>query len=422
MIHAPTLQQDIIKASTNLAATPNSMHALMFAIYSMAVRAISDEECLSTYQDDKGKLITRYNAACQEALRRAEVLRSADVEVLRAFVLYLISAIHILDPRSLFALTAMADRIGRRLGLHSEAAYRRMSPLQGQLAKRVWWNILVYERRLAELSGAGPSILPNVWTARLPLNVNDSNLNATMTTPPKEQSVATDMIFCLTRFEVAEFLRAHRSAHTSEALWQEFGELNISDTEKDKSIDAFERRMEEKCDSIFTTPRGPRGAPPSAESLEYIFRISVEMLETYIVAINSKAVVHFDWYLSTNKPLIPLVHVLSILRTNTHGDLANRAWAAIMRIGDIFPRPAHSLTQVDNPMFLAFANLKVKAWEAREEYFRRSAPLPTPSAIANLKERLALRRKMMGKTRRQHVPVLRLRHVSANARQCSCRV
>ncbi|KAK3356428.1 hypothetical protein B0T25DRAFT_578716 [Lasiosphaeria hispida] len=54
--------------------------------------------------------------------------------------------------------------------------------------------------------GTGISITPDIWDTQLPLNIDDDHMWQGLTSPPQEQMGATDMMFCLSRLCVSQFL------------------------------------------------------------------------------------------------------------------------------------------------------------------------------------------------------------------------
>ena len=93
IIHVPTIQPQIIKASADLNDTSPALHALMFGIYASAARTLDETECITVYHEQKALLLHRWHFGAQSALRRADYLRSSDIMVLQALVLYLVSGI-----------------------------------------------------------------------------------------------------------------------------------------------------------------------------------------------------------------------------------------------------------------------------------------------------------------------------------------
>lgn len=88
--HTPTLQAQIISAGANTAKIPEPLEVLMFAIYFSAVTSMSDDEVHSTFDEDKAVLLGRYHNATQQALVNAGFMRSDDLMVLQALLLYLV--------------------------------------------------------------------------------------------------------------------------------------------------------------------------------------------------------------------------------------------------------------------------------------------------------------------------------------------
>ena len=91
ILHTPTMQQQIIEASGNLHNISKAQDALMFAIYSITVTSMSDEDCQKMIGEARSTLLDRYTLATQQALLRVRFLRTSDIVVLQALVLFLVS-------------------------------------------------------------------------------------------------------------------------------------------------------------------------------------------------------------------------------------------------------------------------------------------------------------------------------------------
>ncbi|KAL8677397.1 MAG: hypothetical protein Q9186_006172 [Xanthomendoza sp. 1 TL-2023] len=90
VFHAPTVQQQILDASSDLDNIPDSMEALMFSIYYSAVIALSPEDCEAMFALTQPVLVNRYLLATQQALNAAKLLTSSDIMVLQALVILLV--------------------------------------------------------------------------------------------------------------------------------------------------------------------------------------------------------------------------------------------------------------------------------------------------------------------------------------------
>lgn len=93
VVHAPTVQQLVLDASSNLEKIPKGVEALMFSIYTLAVTSLDDGECVSLLGDRKATLLPRYRAGAKQALRNAGFLRSSELLVLQAYFLVLVTSL-----------------------------------------------------------------------------------------------------------------------------------------------------------------------------------------------------------------------------------------------------------------------------------------------------------------------------------------
>ena len=91
IIHAPTLQRRILEASVAVEQVSRPLEALMFAIYSCAVTSLSHEECVELAGESRDTLMAVYHRAAEQALIRAGFLKTLDIVVLQAAVLFAVS-------------------------------------------------------------------------------------------------------------------------------------------------------------------------------------------------------------------------------------------------------------------------------------------------------------------------------------------
>lgn len=89
--HAPTLQARILDAAVDPKGISHELEALMFSIYCAAIMSMSEDECRTTLEDSKEKLLSRYQDACRQALINCGFLRSRERDCLTAYFLYLVN-------------------------------------------------------------------------------------------------------------------------------------------------------------------------------------------------------------------------------------------------------------------------------------------------------------------------------------------
>lgn len=88
--HTPTIQGQLVEAAANPSKIAKPLEALMFSIYFIAVTAMTDDEVRDTFKDDRNRLLSKYHHGTQQALINAGFMRSPDLVVLQAYVMYLV--------------------------------------------------------------------------------------------------------------------------------------------------------------------------------------------------------------------------------------------------------------------------------------------------------------------------------------------
>ena len=415
IIHAPTMQHSILEAAGDVKHVPRGFEALMFAIYAFAVTSLSPGDCESMFEEPKLSLLAKYRLGTQKALIRAEFLRSSDLVILQAFVLYLVGLIHlfnqsqssavcshlqlsvrqIYDHRSLWAITGVAVRIGQRLGLHRDGTALGLSIFDSELRRRLWWQIVILDHRSAELSGSGTSVMAHLWDTKPPSNVNDSDLSPNMRESPVEHEGLTEMAFSMLRLEMSRFFRHPDVFNSFGGELQDTRSIAISLSEKDKVIDELERKIENKfvrrCDPMIPLhmlvagvakcviyklrliahhPRrysdGLKSMPQSEKDM--LFSNCLKMVEQDNLAHSNKSTQRFLWHIKVYFQLEALAYLLSDLCQRTTGEPVTKAWR---QLDELFEHHPEMLIDTKNALFVAIQNLTIKAWKARDSAVER---------------------------------------------------
>jgi hypothetical protein len=89
--HVPSLQNQIVEAGADLTKCSKPLEALMFSIYLIAVKSLTDEETQATFGEPKDMMLARFSEAVQQALINVGFMRSSELMVLQAYYLYLVS-------------------------------------------------------------------------------------------------------------------------------------------------------------------------------------------------------------------------------------------------------------------------------------------------------------------------------------------
>ena len=263
-------------------------------------------------------------------------------------------------------------------------------------------------------------MLDYAWNAKLPLNVNDSELNPEMKAAPPELARTTEMIVVVVRCEIAEFLRQVRAANFVDIGFSEFSNPAVSIPVKIRAIEDFQRHLHEKywkhCDfqiplhlmarsaavysigkmklaAYRSTDRHKDPSKPD-DNLQNLLDVCLEMIEDYNDCIDAESLRPFKWFLSTSVPFLAYIYLLFHIRKIPTGEFSDRAWNAATRKVEVFGRPKLSETDTvwdrHSAMHLAFASLMIKAWEPREAILRKEGSLVIPPVVTKMRERLAM--------------------------------
>ncbi|KAJ5088778.1 hypothetical protein N7456_012394 [Penicillium angulare] len=418
--HVPTLQNHIVGAGADLPNLSKPLEALMFSIYLISVTSMTKEDVQSTFEKSKDALLAKYHGATQRALVNAGFMRSSDLMTLQAYLLYLLSIGSYVDPRSLFCLIGIAVRVATRLGLHRDGAQFGLSPFETEQRRRIWWQLAILDKRMAEMTGSAITALSSSKTdCRLPLNVNDTDLHKQSKEPPMPSAGPTEMLFCLTRVELliaAAPSSMRPDPSISRDRYNNGGPAAASSnyaSHKKSSQPSF-HGLDDYCSYIESTylkhcdPKIPiqhftlmtgrvslyklrvvdfmcRGISTSEMSdkdRDELSLVAIQMIECDDVIYKTESLRGYRWYTHYQAPMPAFVFLMNELRQRTTGPLCERAWRAICS--------NHQNRGLDrnlrSPMHTVFGQAMLKAWDAREKAeLQKGKILETPDLITLLR-------------------------------------
>lgn len=125
------------------------------------------------------------------------------------------------------------------MGLHRDGTHYGLSAVEVHVRRIVWFQLCFLDIRTCEATGPRPQIHKEDYDTRLPLNVNDIDLEAP-NPPTEDANMWTDMTFTLLRFDCNEM---HRF------IWRErplLEEKKISLTQILGKVQEFIRSSEQK--------------------------------------------------------------------------------------------------------------------------------------------------------------------------------
>jgi len=364
--------------------------------------------------ESRSVLISRYTTGTKRALSRAKFLGTSDLMVLQAFILHLLCMRDVYDSKTLWTLTGVGNRIAEGMGCHRDGTTLGLGPFETELRRRIWWQLIFLEFRTAELTGSGQHGNIGNWDVRIPSNINDADMWPGMKEPPEIQERGTEMIFCLTRYELGHFwkqkLLTKEPTGDFGELWKNFRRLG-SIEEKEKGIEELEQCLEHKyvrfCDpsvpvefmAMIVTRAATNGMRlmahhprryakdedvPESER-RVLWSISTRLLEIDNLLHASKPVNRFRWHTDSYFQWQALIYIVTELKRQPLHEQVDRGWTLV---GEVFENHPKFVTEVKQPVHFAVGSLCLKAWVAREEtWSQRSFPMPlrTPDYIQQLR-------------------------------------
>lgn len=406
LFHAPTVQQMLTEANSNLKNVPRNVEALLFSIYCIAVESLSDRECIAISGGHKEVARQRFRSGAQHALINASFLKTSDVMVLQALTLFIVSllgtklskcswqtdsrqlSLQDIDARIIWMLSGLCHRIGQRIGLHRDGDIFKLPPFESEIRRRLWWQIIMLEGFSQKLAGTGTGSNAHILMGdvKLPANLNDSDLFPGMTEIPRESDRATEMMFFLIRCYVGNFLRRFETPQiVFDGVWNKLTTSSVDVGTKEKAILELERLFEHKflrhCDSsivwhlmcshlakaiifmmrFMAYGADYQGKTETQEEKDTLFTLALQVCSAQILAYTMKEMQGFMWHVNMHFQWKALVFVLSELRYRTSGPQVEEAWRDIQLTYEFHPTFDEELSKRALP--IAVSNLALEAWE-----------------------------------------------------------
>ena len=398
LLHRPTAKNILINAASSVDKVSKPAEALLFAIYFGAVVSLTQSQCRQLLDEDKYDLVKKYRFATEQALARADFLNSSSLMCLQAFVFYLVFVRHMDDSRLVWALGGLAIHLAQALGIHRDGSHFGLTPFDTEMRRRLWWHISILDNRSSEDHGTDPTFTEQFYDTKLPLNVNDDDIYPEMTSPPNERAGATELTFCLIRFELGVF---SRRLNLTQPGCNPITNTPCSKSfeDKEKMIDQCHRRIEEKylqyCDmsmpifwvsatvarlilaKMWLMVHHPRsfmmdhhGQPLPSETKDRLFVTSIEVIEFSYLLERNENTAKWGWLFRTYMQWQSVAFVLSEICVRQPGVEVDRAWRAIESVyNDHFltGRIKHHKGMLWRPMRHLMAKAKaVRAKQVRE--------------------------------------------------------
>ncbi|EDU49183.1 fungal specific transcription factor domain containing protein [Pyrenophora tritici-repentis Pt-1C-BFP] len=179
-VHRPSFERQYQNfwIRMNMGMKPrSSFQAVLFAALLSSVVSMSADTVRNEYGAEKRTLVDNFREGAEAALVKANFLRTAKLETLQAFVMYLIPLCRNEVSRAHSALVGSLIRLAECMGLHRDPTAYSTSSIETQVRRVLWFQICFLDIRTCDAVGPRPHIRLDDYDTRFPLNIDDVELD-----------------------------------------------------------------------------------------------------------------------------------------------------------------------------------------------------------------------------------------------------
>ncbi|EEA19234.1 hypothetical protein TMatcc_010209 [Talaromyces marneffei ATCC 18224] len=361
LLHIPTTQPLFFAAVNNPTQTSADFSALIFSIYFAAVTSIDDSETYLILGQDRQSALNAYQCGLELSLHMADFLDYPTIASIQAMSMYLMCHRSHNSGRSGWVLNGLVVRASQCIGLHRDGEHFKLSPLECEIRRRLWWHVMILDGRVAEDHGIITGGYGNrCFDTKLPLNINDTDLTADMEHPPKAKEGPTEISLSLVSIE------SNRAMQELHHVISQGPNGNDKVTRLKKILKDVKERMQEKYLQYFDTNvpiqryafllgqvqivkmeamvcqqylKGRSAENPSDLVCNESLTHAIKGLEICILMKTDELSMNYQWLCSTYIQYSGLTHVLWSLCVCPQSESAERAWSAVERSFELEERP-----------------------------------------------------------------------------------
>lgn len=163
---------------------------------------------MTNFGTTKTDLNLKYRLGLEHALAKADFLNVPDIVLVQAFAIFLLLVRRHDNPRFVWMMTGLVIRMGQALGLHRDGVhFEHLTPYEIEIRRRVWWTLCMLDVRASEDQGMDLVITSGSFDTKMPLNINDADIDPESKETPTERDGVTDMSFPLVSFGMCDVTR-----------------------------------------------------------------------------------------------------------------------------------------------------------------------------------------------------------------------
>ncbi|KAI0509643.1 hypothetical protein F5B22DRAFT_320988 [Xylaria bambusicola] len=209
VVHQPTIKK-MARSSRDINNTSISPanEALMFSMYYAAVTSMEDDDVVNNFGSTKAELNLRFRMGLEYTLAKADFLNKPDLVLVQAFTIFLFLVRRHESPRFVWMMTGLVIRMAQSLGLQRDGThFKHLTALEVHIRRRVWYSLCSLDVRSSEDQGTDFTIQIGSFDTKLPLNINDDDIDINTREMPTAREGLTDMSNAIANMEISNISR-----------------------------------------------------------------------------------------------------------------------------------------------------------------------------------------------------------------------
>lgn len=163
---------------------------------------------MTNFGTPKSDLSLKFRLGLEHALAKADFLNVPDIVLVQAFALFLSLVRRHDSPRFVWMMTGLVIRMAQYLGLQRDGThFEHLTPFEIEMRRKVWWAVCMLDIRASEDQGTELTIASGSFDTKIPLNINDEDIDPETKQMPAECDGVTDMSFARIWFGIGEITR-----------------------------------------------------------------------------------------------------------------------------------------------------------------------------------------------------------------------
>ncbi|GAP90853.1 putative fungal specific transcription factor domain-containing [Rosellinia necatrix] len=398
VVHIPSLQSYVLDSANDINKIPLPYQALLFAIYTMTVVSLTNQEAIQLLGTTREDALNRFTRGTKLALTRSNFLKNYNMTILQALALYMLSLNGRTDNHTVWIMGGTVMRIAQKMGYHRDGEQFNLSPFEAEMRRRLWWHVLTQDSRYAMMSGLSHSWVPSNWDTKMPQNLDDTDLSPNSLEPLVPRNGPTEMAFVLLIYNYQRFTnRTHREFEAAFLALRDGGKRDPEQQYSPGPIETY-RALVDKIDAELAEFER-KYVDPSAggiqEAASLIRPLFIEKMRTVMIPMREQpewgteifdqidslfksfidshsrnravyrrlASTGFLWFTRAGFQPDALLLFTAKLYKRPTGTLTERAWAALDSIHELHP----DLFDLSQKKFDRQAHFTLKAWAVREQ-------------------------------------------------------